>query len=200
MRNNPLRYNDPTGQWFWEVLTNQQSFADFKVELGGAAQILYDSSPLAKTAMDHPVGAGAVIGLGSGLAAYGASAGITYGLTGLGIGGTQADKAAHNIIDRPWSSGRVGSSIQNLTDHFNKHGGEFNTNSVSDYYNKANNFINSKAYNYSWNEGSDAVRYNSQTNVINITNKANEIKSFYTVTDQNKLNSIGSIINKLKSK
>lgn len=48
----------------------------------GAAQQLYNDSNIAKTAMDHPYATGAVLGVGSGLAAYGASALATKAIAG----------------------------------------------------------------------------------------------------------------------
>ena len=90
--NNPIRIVDPSGEWWKEVFTRKQSLSDFKVEVGQAAQYLYDNNAIWKASMDHPVGTGAVVGVGSGLAAYGAAAGITYGLTELGFMGSQVDK------------------------------------------------------------------------------------------------------------
>ena len=97
-RNNPIILIDADGNWWKEVFTGKQSIADFRVEVGQAAQYMYDNNSVARTAMDHPYASGAAIGVGSGLAAYGASAAITSGLTQLGILGTQADKV-DDVID-----------------------------------------------------------------------------------------------------
>ena len=66
--NNPVRYVDPNGKWWKEVITGQQSLSDFQVELGQSSQYLYDNSGTWQTTMDHPYATGATIGVGSGLA------------------------------------------------------------------------------------------------------------------------------------
>ena len=76
-RNNPLRYIDPNGEWFKEVITGKQSWGDFTLEVGEASQYLYENDSTWKTAMDHPYIAGGVIGVGGGLAAAGGAAGLT---------------------------------------------------------------------------------------------------------------------------
>jgi RHS repeat-associated protein len=81
-RNNPMRLVDPNGAWFKEVLTGQQSFASFAVELGDAGNALYSQSSVAAAAMDHPVATGAVMGAAAGLA-YAAPAAICDSGSGL---------------------------------------------------------------------------------------------------------------------
>src|SRR3989339_701020 len=39
-RNNPIKYVDPNGEWFKEVLTGQQSWSDFTIEVGQATEQL----------------------------------------------------------------------------------------------------------------------------------------------------------------
>jgi RHS repeat-associated protein len=84
--NNPLRLVDPTGETLWDVATGRQSWNNYVVEVGEGAQMLYEGSGFAKAAMDHPVGTGAVVGVGSGLALVGGSCLAGVGYTGLGIG------------------------------------------------------------------------------------------------------------------
>ncbi len=72
--NNPIKNSDPDGRWYKEVLTGQQSWSSFSGEVGQATQYMGSGW---QTAMDHPVAAGAAVGVGSGLAAYGAAAGLT---------------------------------------------------------------------------------------------------------------------------
>jgi RHS repeat-associated protein len=72
--NNPLTRIDPDGQWIWDLVTGKQSWNDFVVEVGDAANILYDNSKVWHTALDHPYIAGAAVGVASGAAAVGASA------------------------------------------------------------------------------------------------------------------------------
>lgn len=73
-RNNPIRFVDPNGKWFWDVVTRKQSWSDFVVEVGDAANYLYNNNRGWKAAMDHPVAAGAVIGVAGGVAAVAAAA------------------------------------------------------------------------------------------------------------------------------
>lgn len=73
-RNNPLRYVDPNGQWFMDLVMGRQSWSDFSVEVGDAANYMYNNSSTWKAAMDHPIAAGAAVGVAGGLAAAGAVA------------------------------------------------------------------------------------------------------------------------------
>lgn len=70
-RNNPLKYYDPNGKWFKDFLLGRQSWSSFSVEVGDAANYLYDNSGAWQTAMDHPYATGAVVGVAGGLAAAG---------------------------------------------------------------------------------------------------------------------------------
>jgi len=90
VRNNPLKYVDPDGKWFMEVLTGRQSFGAFTVELGDAGNALYSMSPVAATMMDHPVATGAGVGLLAG-ASYAAPAAIWAGAEQLAPGLTAAN-------------------------------------------------------------------------------------------------------------
>lgn len=89
-RNNPVVLYDPNGEWFKEFLTGNQSYSDFREEIGQAANVMYNESAAWKTAMDHPYASGLAVGVGSGVAAYGASAGLTtlstQYLGGIGTG------------------------------------------------------------------------------------------------------------------
>lgn len=72
-RNNPIRYSDPDGLWFKEVITGQQSFSDFQIEIGQASNQLSQDSGVWNAAISHPYIAGATIGVGSGATALGVS-------------------------------------------------------------------------------------------------------------------------------
>jgi hypothetical protein len=84
---NPIGKSDPTGLWFKEFFTGQQSWSSFQGEIGEAA--MYMGSGWQK-AMDHPVAAGVMVGVGGGLAAAGGSAILTAASTawfgGAGMG------------------------------------------------------------------------------------------------------------------
>ncbi len=86
--NNPITQSDPNGRWYKEFVTGQQSFSSFYGEVGEAANYLGQSSPAWNYAMNNPYTTGAVVGVGSGLAAYGASAALTSlsvdALSGIG--------------------------------------------------------------------------------------------------------------------
>jgi RHS repeat-associated protein len=74
---NPITNKDPNGRWYKEFITGQQSWPSFQLELGDAANQLAQNSSAWGFAFDHPYMTGAGVGVGSGLAAYGASAGLT---------------------------------------------------------------------------------------------------------------------------
>lgn len=93
-RNNPLRYNDPDGKWFMDVITGKQSWNSFVVEVGDAANYMYSNSGTWQTAMDHPYATGAVVGVAGGAAAVAGAAAaptaVSYltssqALTGAGV-------------------------------------------------------------------------------------------------------------------
>jgi len=111
---NLLRMIDPNGEGLWDVVTGQQTWSSYVVEIGQGAQTLYESSSVARTAMDHPVGTGVTVGLAAG-AGYSLPAGITYGLTELGILSTQADKINRNTINA------VNSNLNKISNIINHH-------------------------------------------------------------------------------
>lgn len=69
-RDNPIKYTDPSGQWFGEFFTFRQSWSSFQSELGDAAMY---TSPLMSSVIDHPYITGAIIGITSGLLFAGAT-------------------------------------------------------------------------------------------------------------------------------
>jgi len=81
-RNNPVRYIDPTGGSFLSTIgdfalnltvPSQQQ----QIEIGNAANYLHDNNAVWRGALDHPIAAGAAIGVGSAAAAYGGAAALT---------------------------------------------------------------------------------------------------------------------------
>ncbi len=67
---NPITNEDPTGKWFQQFLTGQQSWPSFQGELGQAANTLGQSSSVWNYALGHPYLSGATVGLTSGVLAY----------------------------------------------------------------------------------------------------------------------------------
>jgi RHS repeat-associated protein len=65
---NPITRSDPTGLWYKELLTGQQSWSSFQGEWNSAASQLSQQNPSWKFAMDHPVATGAATALISGAA------------------------------------------------------------------------------------------------------------------------------------
>ncbi len=62
-RDNPISKSDPSGLWYQEFLTGQQSWASFNGEINNATVYLPQVNPAWGTALDHPYRTGAVVGL-----------------------------------------------------------------------------------------------------------------------------------------
>src|SRR3989339_48561 len=102
-RNNPMRYIDPSGEWWKEfiydnvrTLGNGQSWVGFQAELGQATQYMTDNNAVWDYAVSNPKTAGALVGV---LAAPATEAGLSAivaakaaGATGVGV--TYAAKQA----------------------------------------------------------------------------------------------------------
>lgn len=67
-KDNPMKIVDPDGRWWKELITGQQTFNDFSIEIGQATQYLTQNSTAWNYAIDHPIKAGAVVGLAGGAA------------------------------------------------------------------------------------------------------------------------------------
>ncbi|MBU1036595.1 RHS repeat-associated core domain-containing protein [Patescibacteria group bacterium] len=110
-RNNPLRYTDPTGEWFKEFFTGRQSWSGFEMELGEAAMY---TGPLFQKAMDHPYITGGIIGVGSGLTAMSTATLLSEG--GIILGGASVQ---HQNIDKGigigTDFGKLGKVIENAS-------------------------------------------------------------------------------------
>ncbi|MFA6305068.1 MAG: RHS repeat-associated core domain-containing protein [Patescibacteria group bacterium] len=83
--NNPVKYIDPTGETAIQVIMGKQPLSAYQIEIGQGAEVLYNEGGLGKSIMDHPVITGAVVGIGTGLAATGLGFLIQRGLIGLGL-------------------------------------------------------------------------------------------------------------------
>ncbi len=120
--NNPLRYTDPSGQTVWDVINGRQSWSQYQVELGQTAETLYNNNGLAKTMMDHPYATGAAVGVGGGLAAYGAIAGMTW-LGLIAPAGQQVVQQAEKILE---NEQLINITADKLAQVISKHTGLFN--------------------------------------------------------------------------
>src|SRR3989339_512273 len=67
-QNNPIRYTDPTGEWWKEFFTGKQSVSSLYGEIGEAAMYV---NPIMSKAIDHPYVTGVIAGIGGGLLAEG---------------------------------------------------------------------------------------------------------------------------------
>ena len=84
---------------------------------------------------------------------------------------------------RAWSKGTLGDSLGSLVDHYVRHGEEVGAKSVSEYYSKANSFINSgTGVKLPATNGFEV--WDSKTNMLAVTDRGgNTIRSFYKVTE-----------------
>jgi RHS repeat-associated protein len=80
VKNNPVTYVDPTGEWWKEVTLDKinpwvqgQSVSDFQIEVGQASQTMYNDNSAWNYAFDNPIKTGAMVGVGSGAVVVGAS-------------------------------------------------------------------------------------------------------------------------------
>ena len=113
-RNNPIMYTDSTGRFIDVPFISNSPW----VQQGASA--LYDQNAVWQTAMDNPIAAGAVVGVGAGVAAYGAAAGLTAAsVQYLGGAGTACiagcQKTAQTLQSTPQALGKIGEQLSGLT-------------------------------------------------------------------------------------
>src|SRR5215472_4909664 len=89
---NPINRSDPSGLWYKEFLTGQQTWPSFQIELGQAAGQLSQDSPGWNYAFSHPVMTGAMVSIAAyPAAAAGGEAAAAYTMaTFPGVGGAFA--------------------------------------------------------------------------------------------------------------
>src|SRR3989339_392321 len=97
-QNNPIRYTDPTGETIRQVITGEQSFSDYQVEVGGGGEVLYNESAIWQGVMDHPVLTGLIVGIGVPLTATGIGSLLTRGLVGLGLMSASIVNSSFNVV------------------------------------------------------------------------------------------------------
>ncbi len=138
-RNNPLRYNDPTGQSSFNPLGFLSN--NTQVRIGNWANNLYDNNAAARYLMDHPYQAGAAIGVAAGAVVAGgviaAGGAITCGAlcgsaaTIATTAGTSAlsrgngEQTANRGLQIGESFGKLGTVVQNISvraNGFTQHG------------------------------------------------------------------------------
>ena len=96
MENNPLKYTDPTGNEekivnnYKPIEINYSAWDKWVIDVGNGGEYLAHSSPVWKTALDHPIVTGATVGFASGFLAVASSAALTaFSTTYLGGAGTE---------------------------------------------------------------------------------------------------------------
>lgn len=109
---------------------------------------------------------------------------------------TFVKNVAFKFNRRAWSIGEAGNDVASLTGHFAKWGDSVGAKNVGDYYNKANDFIESKQYTQAFKEGRDTVYYNRNNKYVAITGSKGEIKSYHLETNPNKLSNYEARIKK----
>jgi len=113
VQNNPIRYTDPTGEWWKEFFTGKQSVSSLYGEIGEAAMYV---NPVMSKAIDHPYITGAIAGIGGGLLAEGILAGVGF-LNTLGAisSATKIIQNKEQIIKVGTSFGKLGTVIGNAS-------------------------------------------------------------------------------------
>lgn len=96
---NPINYTDPSGKWFIEFFTGQQSWNSFYMEISDAANTLSNSSAIWDTIISHPCYSGAAIGLSSAAIAYATATAITA-VIASGAEGASAVSELTTLIER----------------------------------------------------------------------------------------------------
>ena len=112
-QNNPIRYTDPTGEWWKEFFTGKQSVSSLYGEIGEAAMYV---NPIMSKAIDHPYVTGVIAGIGGGLLAEGILSGVGF-LRTLGVI-SSAIKIVQNkeqIFKAGTSFGKLGTVINNAS-------------------------------------------------------------------------------------
>ncbi len=137
--NNPVRYIDPTGEWWKEFLSGKQSWSSFQAELGEASMYV---NPVMSKAIDHPYITGALSGAAAGLGLV--FAGLAAGTTPwqLATAGSIASPVTIQLaqkVDNFLSRNKI--SLDKFSDvgknYFAKYGGEVNKNLLNNLYKEA---------------------------------------------------------------
>jgi RHS repeat-associated protein len=202
-RNNPLRIIDPTGEWILDLVTGKQSWNSFILEVGDAANYLYDNSSTWKTAMDHPVAAGATVGIASGAASYVGAVSLTsLSVNYLGGAGTAciafcgaAVQTGQKVIDYTSRFGPdLGSKMNQVSRNLSDSGYNFSDHSVKriaerigvgNERNVLNVLQNSKPFNY-FHEGSNKIGYYDQASKMFVGKAADTGKITTIITNASK--------------
>jgi RHS repeat-associated protein len=198
VRNNPPRNIDPSGKFFLDLVSLGLSINDYRQEpsLANAAFVGLDAL-------------GAAI---PGVPAVGILK-HTDDVSGTVKNINRARESGLNIIrfgleytknigfrmdSRIWSQGDIGDNLGSLVDHYVRHGDAVGANSVSDYYSKANQFIDSgKGIKMQAENGFEI--WDPLTNTLGVVDQTgNTIRSFYQVIDTAKINNLNQKVKSLK--
>lgn len=99
-----------------------------------------------------------------------------------------ARNSSFKFTARAWSQGEVGDSVGSLVDHYVRHGGEFGARSAREYYQMANDFVDSGNY-VTLAAGNGKELWNAKTNTLGVLGPRGELRTFYR-PDAAKANSL----------
>jgi len=191
---------DPTGEsWICPTAYAPESEANFE-ELKGneaamngvdetfnAAPGTGDANDVAQALTGHNIQGEQISGGERALSiAVAAMPVITMGMV-KGVGKAllrNADEAAStfNFSRRGWTVGKSGDSTANLTGHFEKHGAEFGAGSVDDYYNQANDFIDSSESLKFTGKNGDLEYFDPNSDVLGVTDANGNIRTYHQIS------------------
>ncbi|MGB0757447.1 MAG: RHS repeat-associated core domain-containing protein [Patescibacteria group bacterium] len=194
-RNNPLKHVDVTGE-YWETVVDLIALGlsayDFSRERS-FVNGLFLGLDTAGTILPVPAVAGYIKNGARGYKIAKYFHRVANNANDIvNLGGLFAKNATFKFTGKAWSQGEAGNDVASLVGHFYKHGDEVGAVDVGDYYNRANDLINSVDNKTIFKV--DGVRPGTtdivDTNTRNIVgiNQSGEISTFHNVTDNQKWN------------
>ncbi|MBU1682637.1 hypothetical protein KJ742_01695 [Patescibacteria group bacterium] len=188
--NNPVKYVDESGEWAEtaiDVIFFALSTRDFYMNPGVATGLWMGADAIG-TILPIPAIAGYIRhgAKATKILNYFSKVASDSNKSILKITKTFSENILFKQTRRTWSVGEANDKTASLVGHFEKHEELLGAKNLDDYYNKANDFIDSAEF--SWKEGADQVFFNSKTKEAAYLNQQGEIRSFYKVVKENKLN------------
>lgn len=188
VKNNPLRLVDDNGEWFKEVLTGQQSFEDFQIEIGQATDQMTKDSQVWDYAVSNPIKGGAVTGLVGGAAFLtGAPALAAYSNSVVTVSGVGKVLVTNRLVEGSIYTYLTGNALASLPNKIQR-ASEVRQGDLKSY----TNFAGSFALDYgpgAFGETSDAIGnivQLAQSLVSNFTNFVQQQKSSNNQEDNKK--------------